>query len=844
MQDTKRAGSHFHSWCGIAITVLVSVFLACSVCAQNLQGQKECETLFSSAVKAEQQNDFIEAELRYEECRALAQKHRLAKVEASALHRLAVIRARSKKFSESAGLFRRAIDLDSRNALILCDYAQLHADRKDFAEAENLLKRALDVEPNNPKILFNLGSIIASQRGERQAEGLRYLKLAVGEAEAYRELARIYRSKGEINRAEFAEQKAQLAGNQPASSGNKGTSVRPQTPPEVVDRNRHELFDIEAREMIGAQQRAALPTVGQTPFIPAPVNPATPQRIANIPSETSTGSAGIPLQQIPVASPIDPFATTMRPQESASSSVRRLEPSPNAAFAQTTVRTIPKGTEPMPVMQSPGQNGMLDPFAPVQTTGNNAANNKPEMRSPLPQRSPIPNGTNPQNVSPIQVLPSGVKTYERTSAVNPLRQSSPSGAGLIDPIAEVPTVAALPSYSAVESKKMLRIDQNTIPANTESISNEPVQKTPEQSNGMIAFETTTPSSAPKAEFVPSSKQLPVRDVDVLQSPSAVAARRESSGVRVISQAPIAKGTTSQPAHTTSVHSMQSGPVTLEPESVKIIQGERGFTPTSIPNVLAFDLASKNQPTDKTSEIASVQPLEQNTSLRSIVRLPETQEADYPKTIARIAVPTVPVAAPVDPFPVLAEIRRDEPKSASTPAPVATSPSLFSQAKNITPLTQIPSAPAEVAVAQPSPFSTAEHTTVFGDVKNIEPLTPTLSQPTAVAVAQPNPFLVREGEQPKFAATPTIPTVSIPPVAELPRTIATRAPEPLPKVSPVPTQIPPHVVAVRPVPSLVPSARELPQQLPPREETGFASTRKPTPQVAASDEQPGFARSRR
>ena len=827
MQDAKRADSHFRSCCRIAVAAVVSVFLACSVCAQNPQWQKECETLFSSAVNAERQNDFIEAELRYDECRMLAQKHRLPKMEASALHRLGVIRARSKKFSESANFFRRAIDLDPRNALLFSDYAQLHADRKDYTEAENLLKKALDVEPNNSMILFNLGSIIASQRGERQAEGLRYLKLAVGEAEAYRELARIYRSKGEINRAEFAEQKAQLAGSQPASSGHNVTQVRPphqaHTPPEVVNRNRHELIDIEAREMVDVQQRADRPTVGQTPFIPAPVNPAVPQKRAAIPAETAA---------VPAAMPVDPFASAMRPHEPAASPVRKLESPLADAFAQTSVRIIPKHTESAPVIQSSSQNSTPDPFAPVQTPEQLlriVSPAKTETRSPLPQRSPSP------NVSPIQVLPGGVKPYERTSAVNPLRQTLHGESGLIDPAADVSTIAALPSYSAMESKKMPRIDQSPVPTHPEPASEGTEIRQLEQSNGIIAFETAVPS-APKAAFVSSSKPLPVRDVDVLQSPSAVVARRESSGVRVISPVPIAKGNTSQPTHLTNISSMPSGSATLEPESVRIIQGEHGFASANTPNILAFDLINKNQSAEKSTEIASVQPFEQNTSLRSIVRLPETPEADSPKTIAHITVPTAPAAAVADPFPVLAEIKRDE-----SSVPATASPSLFSQAKNITPLTQVPSAPATVAVVQPGPAPATASPSLFSQAKNITPLTQVPSAPAAVAAAQPNPFLVQDGGHPKFAAAtpPAGPSVSALPATERPRIAASGTPEPLPKVSPVPAQIPPQVAVAVP-------AREVPQRLPAKEEsTGFASTRKPAPAViATSEEQPGFARSRK
>jgi len=156
----------------IALALVASVFCAGALCAQEMQRHRECEAMFATAVRAEYQNDLIEAELRYEECRDFAQRHRLPKLEAASLHRLAVIKARSKQFPESVALFRGALDLEPRNALILRDFAQLFVERKDYAEAEKLLRRALDADPDDQKTrsnLDNLASLIAMQRADRQA---------------------------------------------------------------------------------------------------------------------------------------------------------------------------------------------------------------------------------------------------------------------------------------------------------------------------------------------------------------------------------------------------------------------------------------------------------------------------------------------------------------------------------------------------------------------------------------------------------------------------------------------------------------------------------------------------
>ncbi|MDR0521182.1 MAG: hypothetical protein LBH00_04935, partial [Planctomycetaceae bacterium] len=253
--------------------VLLSVVLTCAVFAE--ENGNEGERLFASAAAAERQNNPAEAEYLYEQCSEFSRRNRLLKLEAAALHRIAVIKAQNKKFTESAECFRRAEKLDPKNVLILCDLAQLYADRKMYGDAESLLKKAFNTSPNDPKVLFCLGTVIASQQrgAERQAEGLRYLKLAVGEADAYRELARIYRSKGDLGQAEFAEQRAKLAEMQTisasASSDSKTGPVRsapdkpvqrthvPNTPAEIVERNRQELLRAESANIaakIAAQQ--------------------------------------------------------------------------------------------------------------------------------------------------------------------------------------------------------------------------------------------------------------------------------------------------------------------------------------------------------------------------------------------------------------------------------------------------------------------------------------------------------------------------------------------------------------------------------------------------------------
>jgi tetratricopeptide (TPR) repeat protein len=219
--------------------------------------QAQCNALFARGADIEKQGDYAGAGFNYAECRELAKIHKLPQMEAAALHRLAVIEARSKKFSKSAEMFRAAAALDKKNVMILCDFAQLYADRRMYDDAETILKNALMMEPNNRKVLYGLGFTIAQQR-DREAEGCRYLKLALGEAQGYRELAKIYRTKGNLNQAEYAEQKAVLAAANPAAAN-------PPPEPEKA------LSPVQANRTQPPQLKTVLPeTALPKPSLPLP----------------------------------------------------------------------------------------------------------------------------------------------------------------------------------------------------------------------------------------------------------------------------------------------------------------------------------------------------------------------------------------------------------------------------------------------------------------------------------------------------------------------------------------------------------------------------------------------
>ena len=876
MQDAKRAIPFFRLDRWIAGVAAVLVFLACFASAQDLrQRQQECERIFSTAVAAERRNDPIEAELRYEECRELAQKYRLPQMEAATLHRLAVIRAKNNKFSDSANLFRRAIELDPRNALVLCDFAQLYAERKDFGEAETILKNALNMDPNNPKVLYNLGFVIASQRGERQTEGLRYLKLAIGEADAYRVIAQIYRSKGEISRAEFAEQKAQLADSQ--QSGEQETAARaaviassdrndipvrpspsathqPQTPPEIVNRVWEELVELERREIAEAQRNATVPPAAHMPLVSTSVSPITPER-ASVPPETIATSLkepfpvishGSPIQvvtaqtaittpqvQSPASPPVDPFVAVVRQQEPPPSAVRRLTPPPaDVVLAQSTVRTLPKHFEPLPIVQSSDQSTPASPSLDIATADKvptNVATSAPqEMPAPqlvrisptvpvrtetkLPQRTLASTDSTRQiSLPPIRTLPGNDGRAERAETVNPLRQIPAERAGLIDPGAETSLIAALPSYSAVGVRKIPRTDQSNV---TEPSGDTPNALRP-QPGRIVALNTAEPTT--ETDALRPMRSLPVRDIDVLQSPSAVLARHET---------PVAEENTFIAAN---MRPGQPEPETSEPDLTRITQSNSRFSPVSAPEVISFVPINKIPPpavpvVEEPIEVA-VRPLESGSSPSSVVPLPirlpqrTSGDSDAP-AIAAInvtpAAPPVPTVAPTDPFPV-----RDEPQTIASVGRIDSPQTL----------------PVPVLSVLPA-FEPAEPLPVASNLsRSVEERTlPTLvtTPATRPLPVQEEPFLAA-GNLPRLAGIQTVPA-------------------PVPTTRPFPVQDEPllaagnlpHLTGTQTVPT--PTTGNLVTGPVPKQEepAGFASSRRAGQEVRVSgnNEAAGFARSRR
>ena len=748
----KRVLPFFGLRHGIAIAAAL-LFLVTSLCAQDIRGQKECESLFGVAVKAEQQNDMIEAERRYKECLDAAHKLQLSKMEAAALHRIAIIKARNGKFSESLNLFERALILDPVNLLILGDFAQFYADCEDYERAETILTNAMNLDPKNPKVLLKLGEVIASQRHDRQAEGLRYMKLAVGESGAYRELARIYRSKGDISRAEFAEYKAKLAENPPNNS--------------------------------------------------------------NIP--TASPDAVIPQTQSSSAASVNSFAAVVR-----------LPEPPVASPDTLAVRRIENFSESQKDIQPPEQHYSENPFAPVQVLESKPADKdslviriilpdnsdsdkaNTSAITPLPQRFPIPSGK-PENPT-IRNVPNNEGRNEQTSVSkadanklsNPLRQIHADKTGLIEPAADLSSIASSHPYSAVGFKNMPHID---LPEKQE-----PPKSTPNPAESLSLVRTDRKS----ADIL---TPLPVREDRMLQSPSVVTARQKNSD-----------------------------PPVLEPQKDSSLaagsRSEHSFVVRNAPDLLSFSLVNQTpSPAYQTRRLQSENSLDTSshtlTRNTSLVRLPQiaAENSDAPNTVKVSVVPTYPAnlfpyataddaqmplaasselfasnSVPADPFPVAAAVtdksRTSSELIASNPAPTEMSPVAAAEKPRILPLPK--SLVPNPAPIDPFPAAVADRSRTLPELialnpAPIDPLTvaitgtpQTLSESFALNPAPVNPLPRAVAEQPQ--TLPKSPALNSAPINPSP-TVATAKPQALPAT-------PPQLAATAPAPvNSLPAAKD-------------------------------------
>ena len=209
---------------------------------------------------------------------------------AAPYHRLALIAWKEGNVADTEIYFRYALNyaLGGNLLIIGSDYAQFLMAKGDYPKAEIILRNTLINDPENKRLLLFLGRCVALQK--KHQESLRYLDASVGRAQAYQELAAIYRQQGDFELARVAEEKRNeyLVSSRPAPpappAGYSMESMQQQeamTPPPTAVYPPNSAMGQAA---IAVQQQPPYPTLerlpdvqeastGWVPYQPPPVPP-------------------------------------------------------------------------------------------------------------------------------------------------------------------------------------------------------------------------------------------------------------------------------------------------------------------------------------------------------------------------------------------------------------------------------------------------------------------------------------------------------------------------------------------------------------------------------------------
>jgi Tfp pilus assembly protein PilF len=380
------------------ISVIFGIFYLLGLCCfanVNEELNRKAEELFSQGIQAERQEKNADAEKFYEQCLRLAKENNISRLESPALHRLAILNAKEQKLTESEQYFRDALNLDKENTALLCDFAKLYADQKNYADAETILKNALLIAPDHRRTLYNLGLIIALQN-DRQPEGLRYLKLAIGETAAYRELAKIYRQQGNNAQAEFAEQRASILEKTQTTQTTDTKTVptvpmNDQTKKGLVQRVKEELLRLETAEITETPQN--ITTKNVTP---------QPSPLTTEPLQTEL------LQTEPLK--MEPTLTKLLPSKSSSEEPLLTKLLPSKSPSAESLQTESLRTEPLPI-KSLQTETTHDPFL-VAAESQKVGELQKDQQLTESTIEPFPVETNsnietkfPEIIKPLQTFP-------------------------------------------------------------------------------------------------------------------------------------------------------------------------------------------------------------------------------------------------------------------------------------------------------------------------------------------------------------------------------------------------------------------------------------------------------
>jgi Flp pilus assembly protein TadD len=452
-----------------------TVFQSKEMSVKNSVSQTD-ESLFEEAKHASDNGDKSRAEEIYRE---YIRKH--PQVNANALGvayaRLGMLLSEKKEYQESRDCFEKAMNYKPDNLEICGAYANSLFEQEDYIGAESLWRQGLQISPNDKRFQMMLGYTLAQEK--KYQSGISYLKRAVGEQKAYEEMASIYRSHEEYDKAIAAlnqlqklrfkehqtEQQLGYAVNQQNRYQNANDMVASMSAAPNIANN------VQLNNRIKTQEISQPPYNNQYNNPPAYMTQQIPTQPPQFPMSQQTAHVFLqspqqyPYQPIPVSNlnssgiqgnagfastlPSPAIATstqmpTQRPPQSIMQngySPSSPQPSnyenyyPMSSPNMTPQQSIPnRQTElPSPEMQSPGVQpaGMPYGFASSQPTVNppqpfpNRSNMQYDMPQEIAQRPyydmpPIQNYPTHNQRTPYYAIP----TESVPQSVNPLARAS------------------------------------------------------------------------------------------------------------------------------------------------------------------------------------------------------------------------------------------------------------------------------------------------------------------------------------------------------------------------------------------------------------------------------------
>lgn len=440
--------------------------------AENSDSIRQAEDLFIAGAEAEQIGNNAAAEQTYRQCLQFVRQQNLNGFETPVIHRLAILKAKEKQYDQSEAYFRQIVPHAGENVPLLCDYAKLYMNQKRYAEAETILKNVILFAPNNRQVLYNLGYVIAIQP-DRQTEGLRYMKLAIGEKDAYREIAKIYRLHGNENQATFAEQKATM------TASASGTPTTSESMKDLQDHIKKELMRKEAAELADELEK-----------------------------DGSALRKDIPANDLSAAPP-DP----------GSGKVRQLPPDATAAKSSPTLPMTegpgkPVSVEKKEVEQTTGAAPAHDPFlAAIQVSAAPIVPVKPA--EPAPQPAPAPKTgfktLPPDQASKQDLIVQPTPSTEGRIRTLPHAETSPAMKKVEkEPVATAAPATPIPEKVALEPSAVIAIQK-------------PIQNRPRPEAGPTVTRTDRPASSSLDNTLRPSNETLARPVE--PAPKNLAANR-------------------------------------------------------------------------------------------------------------------------------------------------------------------------------------------------------------------------------------------------------------------------------------------------------------------------------